>query len=235
MDVNIDEGQQISEKTFLRMVPLFAVAGLLWALVYYYYGAKRPAAIPGCYSIFAFSSMLIFRRHKNFQVFRATQLALILLLPFLLHLSLGDFISSSAVIFWSALCPLGALAFHNSRAAAYWMFLFICIVLGAFFLEHRIFRDETKIPETLISVFFVLNISCVTFLIFFALRYFVNQNDLVTKELKTERKLLAVEREKSEALLLNILPAAIANRLKQGEHVIADEHREASVLFADIA
>jgi adenylate cyclase len=74
----------------------------------------------------------------------------------------------------------------------------------------------------------------VTFLIFFALRYFVNQNDLVRKELKREQALLAIEREKSEALLLNMLPPAIAMRLKEGEHVIADEHYEASVLFADI-
>src|SRR5436309_627406 len=114
------------------MVPRFAVASLLWAAVYYYYGAKHSAIIPGCYSVFAFSSMLIYRGYKNFHVFRATQLSLILILPFLLHLSLGDFISSSTVIFWSALCPLGALAFQNSKAAAYWMFLFICVVIAAF-------------------------------------------------------------------------------------------------------
>ena len=42
------------------------------------------------------------------------------------------------------------------------------------------------------------------------------------------------QREKSESLLLNIMPAAIAMRLKEGEHVIADEHPEATVMFADI-
>ena len=114
MNFDVDKEQQIREKTFLLMVPLFAVAALFWAVVYYYYGAKHSAIIPGCYSVFAFSSMLTYRRYKNFRVFRATQLTLILLLPFLLHLSLGDFISSSAVILWSALCPLGALAFQNT-------------------------------------------------------------------------------------------------------------------------
>src|SRR5205823_4249996 len=107
------------------MVPFFVVAGLFWAAVYYYYGAKHSAIIPGSYSVFAFSSMLVYRRYKNFSVFRNIQLALILFLPFLLHLSLGDFISSSAVILWSTLCPLGALAFQNSKAAGYWMLLFI--------------------------------------------------------------------------------------------------------------
>jgi class 3 adenylate cyclase len=35
-------------------------------------------------------------------------------------------------------------------------------------------------------------------------------------------------------LLLNILPASIAKRLKEGENIIADEHTEVAVLFADI-
>jgi adenylate cyclase len=48
----------------------------------------------------------------------------------------------------------------------------------------------------------------------------------------------ALEREyaRSEALLTNILPPAVAVRLKQGtERVIADSYPEASILFADMA
>ena len=41
-------------------------------------------------------------------------------------------------------------------------------------------------------------------------------------------------RIQSDALLLNILPALIAERLKHGEEVIADDFNEVSVLFADI-
>ncbi len=42
------------------------------------------------------------------------------------------------------------------------------------------------------------------------------------------------ERAKSEQLLLNILPASVAERLKKGEESIADRCAEVSVLFADI-
>jgi class 3 adenylate cyclase len=45
---------------------------------------------------------------------------------------------------------------------------------------------------------------------------------------------LEVEREKSERLLLNILPKAIADRLKREETIIADSFEEITVLFADI-
>ena len=46
---------------------------------------------------------------------------------------------------------------------------------------------------------------------------------------------MEAEYERSEALLANMLPASIADRLKEPDHnVIADAYDEASVLFADI-
>lgn len=45
---------------------------------------------------------------------------------------------------------------------------------------------------------------------------------------------LAIEQAKSERLLLNILPAAIAQRLKQNTALIADSFPAVTVLFADI-
>lgn len=45
---------------------------------------------------------------------------------------------------------------------------------------------------------------------------------------------LQEERRHSEELLLNVLPHNVAERLKSGETLIADLHREATILFADI-
>jgi class 3 adenylate cyclase len=53
------------------------------------------------------------------------------------------------------------------------------------------------------------------------------QLELVVDELKAERA-------KSEQLLLNVLPAAIAERLKAEQQPIADHFADATVLFADI-
>ena len=47
-------------------------------------------------------------------------------------------------------------------------------------------------------------------------------------------ELIQAERQKSERLLLNILPKAITSRLKHGERVIADYFEDVTVLFADI-
>jgi len=53
-------------------------------------------------------------------------------------------------------------------------------------------------------------------------------------QLQQEKQLLEIEKEKSERLLLNILPQCIAERLKGGERNIAERFAEVTVLFADI-
>jgi guanylate cyclase len=152
----------------------------------------------------------------------------------LLHLALGNFVSSSAVIIWAILCPLGALAFQNSKTAVYWLFVFIIFMIVVFFLENKLAINETQLPDKLVSVLFALNISGVTLLVFYLLRYFVSQSERVKQQLKHEQAMLEIEQEKSEKLLLNILPTSIAQRLKAGEKVIADEYDKAVILFADI-
>ncbi len=47
-------------------------------------------------------------------------------------------------------------------------------------------------------------------------------------------KQIKEERDKSDRLLLNILPQPIAERLKQGQNIIADSFADVTVLFADI-
>src|SRR5207248_7453235 len=62
---------------------------------------------------------------------------------------------------------------------------------------------------------------------YFLLNYFVRERDRAAE-------LVAAERERSERLLLNVLPEPIAERLKAGESLIADGSPEVGVLFADI-
>ncbi len=56
----------------------------------------------------------------------------------------------------------------------------------------------------------------------------------VLTDLAEKHQLLQVEQEKSERLLLNILPKPVAQRLKQSPGVIAERFDDVTVLFADI-
>lgn len=54
------------------------------------------------------------------------------------------------------------------------------------------------------------------------------------RAVETAEDRLTIEFDRAEGLLRNILPDPIATRLKDGEKVIADEHGDVSVIFADI-
>jgi PAS domain S-box-containing protein len=56
--------------------------------------------------------------------------------------------------------------------------------------------------------------------------------DITTR--KQAEAALRLEQEKSDRLLLNVLPQPIADRLKQDQSIIADTFSEVTVLFADI-
>ena len=56
------------------------------------------------------------------------------------------------------------------------------------------------------------------------------QRELIQKQ----HRELEIERQKSENLLLNILPRPIAQRLKEDQSVIADHYQSTTVLFTDI-
>jgi class 3 adenylate cyclase len=58
---------------------------------------------------------------------------------------------------------------------------------------------------------------------------FLNERNLVAEREKAERL-----RKRSDSLLLNILPPVVAERLKDTPGVIADSHKEVTILFADI-
>jgi class 3 adenylate cyclase len=85
-----------------------------------------------------------------------------------------------------------------------------------------------QIPEWLILLFFANNLLGVTGTSYVLLTYFVRERDHAADEVATER-------ERSERLLLNVLPESIAERLKRGETQIADAVSDVGVLFADIA
>jgi guanylate cyclase len=83
------------------------------------------------------------------------------------------------------------------------------------------------IPYGVVVLFFALNFLGVCTTAYVLLQYFVRARERALAE-------LGIEREKSERLLLNVLPASVAARLKESEEVIADGIGAATVLFADI-
>jgi guanylate cyclase len=204
---------------------MMASMAIGWASVYFAFREYVAGTIPFSYAILSFLSIGRFARTRQYAFFRGSQLLLPLLLPFFLLLALGGFENSSAVVLWSLSSPLGALLFAGRRQAKSWFLAYLALVVIAALLEP--FGRPSNLPPALLTVFYVMNIGCVSIFTFVLLQYFMGQKEATLR-------LLHLEQEKSEHLLLNILPAEVAAILKNEERVIADRFDNASIMFADM-
>ena len=100
-----------------------------------------------------------------------------------------------------------------------WFLAWLSLVILSGFLQPYLSGTNNLSPE-LVLFFFVANITGVGFLIFLLVFYFVGQKN--------------VFQERSENLLLNILPKDIVAILKEEPRTIADHFDGASILFADV-
>ena len=204
---------------------MMATMAIGWAFIYFAFREYVAGAIPASYALLSFLSIGQFARTRQYAFFRGSQLLLPLLLPFFLLLALGGFENSSAVILWSLSSPLGALLFAGRRQANGWFIAYLALVASAALLEP--FGRPSSLPPALLTVFYVMNIGCVSIFAFVLLQYFLGQKEATLR-------LLHLEQEKSERLLLNILPAEVAAILKNEERVVADRFDNTSILFADM-
>jgi len=60
------------------------------------------------------------------------------------------------------------------------------------------------------------------------------QNQMLETKVKERTHELHLESQKSERLMLNILPQSIASRLKAGDESISDSYQNATILFSDL-
>jgi adenylate cyclase len=219
------DDERIRRSTLVLSAVTITPLALVWVITYWLLGLRVAAAIPFVYQLVSAGTMVHYRLTRRWRVFRASQLALMLMLPFALQWSLGGFVASSGVALWASLAPLGALMFQGRRAALWWLVAWGALVALSGALEPAL--SPAGIPIAVRTAFFVLNLGTVSAVIWFLLRYFVRQREVAMEALRAER-------EKSERLLLNVLPPPIAERLKERPGVIADAFPATSILFADL-
>lgn len=198
---------------------LFMLAGTAWGILYYIWGEKKSSLIPLIYTVFSLFSLIYFAYSRHFVFFRFSQLLNILLLPVALMISLGGFVNGSAVILWSLICPLGAMVFNKQSNAPRWFFAFLVLVVGSGIIQPWL-RVQNNLTAGQINFFFIINLGGVGGLIFLMVYYFVQKKNFF--------------QDQSEALLLNILPKPIVEKLKEEQKTIVEHFEGASIMFADI-
>jgi adenylate cyclase len=220
------EEERLRKRLFITSLYMVMLATLLWGILYITFHEAAASFISFGYFIFTLVNLFIIHRTRQINFFLPIQLAFGLLLPFVHTLILGGIGPSGAVIMWSLLTPLGATIYYRLPIAARWWLINLVLLFAAVVLPPTI-RQENNLPTALVNFFFLINIGGVSLIVYLTLSYFLMQKN-------EAYRLLRIEQEKGENLLLNILPKEIAAILKNGNRTIADSFEGASILFADL-
>ncbi|HEY7722066.1 MAG TPA: adenylate/guanylate cyclase domain-containing protein [Pedococcus sp.] len=219
--------ERVRSGTLIFASLVIAVVSFVWVVTYFAYGYPLSAAIPLAYQLLTAVGLAVLARTRRFDIFRTTQFVAFLVLPALLQVSLGGFVASSGMVLWAVFTPLAALALLGLRRSVGWLLAFFALLIALALLDPRLSQSPSTLPTGFVITFFVLNVMGVTLCTYMMLGYFVEQQDRA-------RRALEAERERSERLLLNVLPEPIARRLKEKTGVIAEHYDAVTVLFADL-
>jgi hypothetical protein len=216
-----DSSELRFRKRLLVGIALFILPiGFLWGCLYWVVGEEAVALTPWAYVAGSIISLAVFARNRNFAFLRTAQFLLILVAPALGMIMLGGLEDSSFVILWSLLAPLGAVAFDRPARAWPWFAAFVAVVLLTVVISEVVRPDGANLPDAFVRTFDVLNIVAVSLVAMLLLITFARGRDTAQARV--------------EALLLNILPKDVAQRLQAEPQAIADHFDNTSILFADV-
>lgn len=210
-------------------------AAALWLAVYWSMGHRYSTAIPLIFQGLSAATVLLYWKTKRLLPFAVIQLGLILFAPFAMQWAIGNFVTSSGVSLWGLIAPVGAVTVLGTRQSVPWFFawLFMTVMAGVF--DYLLAGTMvSRVDMGTVAIFFVLNFAAISVMIYSLLWYFASEKQKLRAQVDAQNAELKIEKERSEKLLLNILPPAIAERLKRNETNIAQGHADVTVMFADI-
>jgi adenylate cyclase len=212
--------ERFRKRLLVGVALIILPVGFVWGCLYWVIGEHAVALTPWAYVTGSAISLAVFARTRNFAFLRTAQQLLILVAPAAGTVMIGGLDESSSVILWSVFAPLGAVAFDRPRRAWPWFAAFVAAILISLALSEVVRPNGADLPAAFVRTFDVLNIVVVSFVAMLLLVTFARGRDIAQARV--------------EALLLNVLPAEIAQRLQSDPNSIADHFDEASILFADV-
>jgi guanylate cyclase len=224
-DARDDEELRQKKSLLVALAVLILPVSVVWGSLYLSLGSAV-GVVPFIYFAVSLGSLVLFARTRRFHPFLVTQLLDILLTTTAGQMLVGGFLPSGAVGLWGILAPLGALVFLEVRQAVAWFVAFVVVFLLTGIAGELWFSDA-DLPVWFVSTMLALNVVGTALIAFTILASFAHERNAALTALRAEQ-------EKSEALLLNILPSAIAERLKAAAQPIADQFSAASIVFADV-
>ncbi len=231
----LDAQDRLRRNLLVFACALMSFSVMLWLAIYWLMGLKYSTDVPLIYQLISITSLVVYLKTGNFAVFRFIQLSLFLFAPFVMQWSIGTAVTSSGLMLWALLAPIAAVVVAGWRESIPWFVAYIVLTVMSGVFDYFLSAGEQNgVSMQAVGVFFALNFAAMSSILYILLRHFVLETERIRLQLGQQHELLVQEQNKSEQLLLNVLPQHIAHRLKDKRGLIADAHPDVTVMFADI-
>ena len=145
----------------------------------------------------------------------------------------GGIISSPNDPAFSALYPVIALLLLGRRWAFAWLGIAVVLVVGNGIPGLMGIELSLAMNPDWAAPFFIISLVGHAAVLFVFVNMFETSRDNAHKQMEAANEALEVEQEKTEGLLLNILPAEVAEELKSTGQSEAREHELVTILLSD--
>ena len=227
-DPDEDDARRIRRMIFvgasLGGVISLAIYGVLFSI----FGAPLAAVIMFAYWAICLLNLTAFAMMRRcLETFQFILLLTHVLASLLITIVLGGLIPSAMHAVWGLLAPLGAIVVYGPKTGRRWFAVYSVVIAVGIYASYNMNSPIDSLTPSAISGLMAMNIIGASAFAFAIVYYFVQQRDLAFRLLRNER-------ERSENLLLNILPKDIVAILKKQPRIIADHFTGATILFADV-
>ena len=204
----------------LLIASMCSLCGIAWSALYYFvFGFGVIASLPISFTFIVGTTIIISHYSRNYKLLVLVQLTCITWISALIQWTIGGIDQSGFVTAWSFLGPLGAVIFLSLRQAIGWMLMFLFIVVISAVYEPALLGYVPPITGVVKVIFYIMNIGTASTVVFVASAWFMSS--------------IQKEKRRSDNLLLDILPAEVAEELKEKGHSDARQFENVTVLFTD--
>jgi len=223
LDVGADPGDDADLRTRKRVgtgaVYALLAFGVTWLVTGFESSQPAPLVVSFVFLGVTLAILVRFIATHDFERFIWREAAVGMLTSAAGQVVLGGFAASSGSIVWGVITPIAVVLFFGPERAMRWFYSYLALI-ALLIVADPLVRTWADTPYGFSLLFFGINTVGPAAIGFLMIRYMDRQR--------------RAAQARSEELLLNVLPEAIANRLRSGEGVIAEQHAAVSVLFADV-
>jgi len=163
-DPSDDEEQRLRKILLLTAAYLIFPLAIVWGGIYALAGAFGAGLIPWTYAGLSALSIGVFAVVRTYWWFGLSQLALYIVLPFVLMWVLGGFVEGSAVALFASAAPIFAILLGHRRLAPILLLVYIGLVVATPAIVASGAFDSLagdRLPPGMVTLFFAMNLSAV--------------------------------------------------------------------------